>query len=300
MEADVANDLLSSWERSLKAARKSPNTIENYHYGALAYLQWCAGAGVDPDFTRKQAEDFVIDVMEAHKASTAAARLKAVKRWAAWLAAEEEITGNALAGMPMPQIDTEAIGILDADQLRALIATCHGPGRGRFRDIRDEAMIRFMAETATRAGEVVKMDLADMDLGGSKALLHGKGGKDRYAGFGPKTAYAIDKYLRARRKHVLARESAALWLPVTRGKVFGYSGLYRCLTERGAEAGLVGFHPHMLRSTAAVRWLQARGSTTGLMSTAGWSSIDMLQRYIRSAESTLATEEAKALNTGDY
>lgn len=300
MDTDTANDLLSSWERALRAARKSPNTIEIYHYGALAYLRWCGRAGADPDFTREQAQDFVIDVMETGKPSTARTRLKALKLWAAWLTAEGELAADELAGMPLPKEDSEALGFLTADQLRQLLATCHGPGRGRFQDLREEAVIRFMAETTARAGEVVGMELADLDLAGSKALLHGKGGKDRYVGFGPKTAYALDKYLRARRKHVMARETQRLWLPVLRGRVYGYSGLYRCLTERAAEAGLVGFHPHMLRSTAAVRWLQASGSTTGLMSVAGWSSVDMLARYIRTAESTLATEEAKSLNTGDY
>jgi integrase/recombinase XerD len=300
VETDVATDLLASWERALKAARKSPYTIENYHYGALAYLRWCTAAAVGPDFTREQAQDFVIDVMETNKPSTAGLRLKALKLWAAWLTEEGEIPVNELAGMTPPREDSDAIGILDADQLRRLIATCHGPGRGRYKDLRDEAIIRFMAETTARAGEVVRMQLADVDLNGGKALLHGKGGKERYVGLGDKTAYAIDKYLRARRRHPLARETERFWLPITRGKVYGYSGLYRSLTERAAEAGLVGFHPHMLRSTAAVRWLQASGSTTGLMSTAGWSSVTMLQRYIRTAESTLAIEEAKRLNTGDY
>ena len=48
-----------------------------------------------------------------------------------------------------------------------------------------------------RAGEVLGMQLADVDLTrGLATVRRGKGGKGRVVPFGPQTAAAIDRYMR--------------------------------------------------------------------------------------------------------
>ena len=64
-------------------------------------------------------------------------------------------------------------------------------------------------------------------------------------------------------------------------------------------AGLNGFHPHLLRHTAASRWLAAGGSEGGLMAVAGWSTRDMIDRYTRATAAERAAAEARGLNLGD-
>jgi integrase/recombinase XerD len=115
--------------------------------------------------------------------------------------------------------------------------------------------------------------------------------------FGPQTGRAIDRYLRLRRTHRLA-ETPALWLG-DRGKGFSYPALYHSLSNRAQRAGLVGFHPHLLRHTFAHRWLAASGSDSGLLAVAGWQRPDMLMRYTRARASERAAAEARELNLGD-
>jgi len=163
---------------------------------------------------------------------------------------------------------------------------------------RDEAMLRFMLETGARAGEVVAIELSDLDLPGGTAIIRkGKGRKGRVVPFGPATAQALDRYLRLRRAHRLAA-SPALWLG-DRGKGFSYDALHKTLAERAAAAGIVGFHPHKMRHTAAHRWLAAGGSEGGLMAVAGWTRPDMLMRYTKAQASSRAAEEARGLNLGE-
>ena len=84
-----------------------------------------------------------------------------------------------------------------------------------------------------------------------------------------------------------------------RGKRFSYDALHKTLGERANAAGIVGFHPHKLRHTAAHRWLAAGGSEGGLMAVAGWTRPDMLMRYTKAQASARAAEEAKKLNLGE-
>ena len=98
---------------------------------------------------------------------------------------------------------------LTDEQLRLLIKACAGKD---LMDRRDEAIVRLMAETGLRAGEVIAMQVSDVDLQHGRAIVRrGKGGKGRPVPFGPQTSRAIDRYLRLRRSHRLAG-TPALWL----------------------------------------------------------------------------------------
>jgi integrase len=155
-----------------------------------------------------------------------------------------------------------------------------------------------MVETGCRAGEVAVMKLSDLQLPAGMAVVRrGKGGKGRSVPFGPQTTRALDRYIRARRTHRLAGTDA-LWLG-DRGKQFSYWGLHKALGMRARRADIPGFHPHILRHTAAHRWLAAGGSEGGLMAVAGWTRPDMLARYTRARASERAAEEARRLNLGE-
>jgi len=288
--------LLGSWELSLRAERKSPQTIKSYVTGVEQYLAWCTDAGVPALLDRPTVNGFVSALLAGGGApATARARQLAVRRFSAWLVEEGEADQDRLLGLRAPQLDTKVIEPLTDDQLRAMLKACAGRD---LRERRDEALIRLMAETGVRAGEVAVLALADVNLTTGTAIVRrGKGGKGRSVPFGPRTALAIDRYIRVRRTHRLAA-SPALWLG-DRGKPFAYDGLHASLKHRAALAGVDGFHPHRLRHTAAHRWLAAGGSEGGLMAMAGWTRPDMLMRYTKAQASVRAAEEAKSLNLGD-
>jgi integrase len=165
-------------------------------------------------------------------------------------------------------------------------------------DRRDEAVVRLMAETGLRAGEVLGLQVADVDLQQGRAVVRrGKGGKGRAVPFGAQTAAALDRYLRARRTHRL-KDTSALWLGGG-GQTFSYHGLNIALKRRAQAAGIQGFHLHLMRHTAATRWLRAGGSEGGLMAVAGWSTRGMVDRYTGASASERAAAEARGLNLGD-
>jgi site-specific recombinase XerD len=123
-------------------------------------------------------DKFVASLLDhGAEAATARSRQLAVRRFSAWLAEEGEIPGDELGRMKPPKLDAKAVNPLSEDQLRALLAACKGP---EFRDKRDEAIIRLMTETGARAGEVLALTVADVDLkAGTAVIHHGKGGKAR-------------------------------------------------------------------------------------------------------------------------
>jgi site-specific recombinase XerD len=288
--------LLPSWELALRAERKSPQTIKSYGDGVRAFLRWCEEHHHSPALDRDLMKGFVADLLDGGaEPATARSRQLGMRRFSAWLVEEGEIDDDPLLGLKAPKLDAKVTDSLSETELRALIKACGGK---EFRDRRDEAIVRLMAETGMRAGEVCGLTVDDVDLNrGLVTVRRGKGGKGRIAPFGDQTARAVDRYLRLRRTHLLAA-TAALWLG-DRGKSLEYYGLHKALKYRAEVAGLSKFHPHLLRHTAASRWLAAGGSEGGLMAVAGWSTRDMIDRYTRATAAERAAAEARGLNLGD-
>lgn len=288
--------LLPSWELALRSERKSAQTIKSYGDGVRAFLRWCDEHRHSPALDRELVKGFVADLLDAGaEPATARARQLGVRRFSVWLEEEGEIETDPLLGLKAPKLDTKVVASLTDDELRRLIKACGGK---EFRDRRDEAIVRLMSETGMRAGEVLGLTVTDIDLErGMVTVRRGKGGKGRVAPFGPHTARAVDRYLRARRTHRLA-DTPQLWLG-DRGKNIEYHGLRDTLRYRAELAGIKGFHVHLLRHTAAARWLAAGGSEGGLMAVAGWSTRDMIDRYTRSTAADRAATEARGLNLGE-
>lgn len=294
--------LLPSWLLSLRADRKSEQTLKGYSDGVRFYLRWCERVHAEP-LDRGSLRAWVSELMDGgNRPATARARQLAVRRFTAWLTEEGELPADPFLGITGPKLDTAVVEPLSEDDLRALLRACQPPKGATpaetLRHRRDEAILRLMLETGARAGEVVGLDVADLDLPGGTALIRrGKGGRGRIVPFGPHTARALDRYLRLRARHRLA-DSAALWVG-DRGKGFTYDALHKTLKQRADAAGIAGFHPHKMRHTAAHRWLAAGGSEGGLMAVAGWARPEMLMRYTRAQASSRAAAEARTLNLGE-
>ena len=166
------------------------------------------------------------------------------------------------------------------------------------RHVRDEAIIRLMAETGIRLSEVIALTAADLDLdAGLVTIRRGKGGRGRIIPVGPTTSAAIHTYLGVRQEQRHA-DKEQLWVG-ERGCGLTVNALYRTLSRRAERAGITAFRPHRLRHTAAHRWLAAGGSESGLMAMAGWTRVEMLIRYTRANAGERAAAEARRLDLGN-
>lgn len=288
-----AEELAESFCRSI-APSSSKKTVASYREGVRQFINYC---GESVELLPDKVNRFVMFLLDERKVAPATARLRqlAVRRFSAWLASEGEIPRDELLGLKAPKIPDTLILELDEEQITALLRTCDTK---TFAGKRDDAIIRFMVETGARCDEVISMTVNDIDRDRGLAYIRkAKGGKVRIVTFGSRTLAAIDRYMRARRKHRLA-DTAALWLG-DRSQGFSYNGLYRSLKLKGKAAGIRGFHPHVLRHTFARRWLDKGGSEGGLMAQAGWSKRDMIDRYTRMTSERRAIDEARRLRLGD-
>src|SRR5688572_28352791 len=118
-----------------------------------------------------------------------------------------------MVNMHPPLVPEQPVPVLSLDDLRALLKTCEG---ARFEDRRDAAIIRLLADTGIRRGELAGLTVGDVEIdaraGGGVVDVLGKGRRRRTVPFGAKTAIAVRRYLRDRERYPKAAGTDGLWL----------------------------------------------------------------------------------------
>ncbi len=290
--------LIRSFTRHLMAENKSPKTIETYVVSARlleAFLRE-KGMPTDPEnITREHLEEWLIDLQGRSKPGTVSTRFRGVQQFFRWMLEEGEISVNPMARMQRPAVpdDGQNTPVLTDSEIRKLIKVCEGAS---FEHRRDMAVVRLLLDTGMRRNELAMLKVDDIDWELSTVTVMGKGRRSRVCPFAPRAGKALDRYLRARKKHAHA-DSDSLWLGRT-GPMTP-SGVYQIVRDRAVEAGIGPVHPHMFRHSWAHLFRAAGGQEDDLMHLGGWRSRTMLTRYGRSAAEERALQAHKRFSPGE-
>ena len=147
--------------------------------------------------------------------------------------------------------------------------------RDHCKEIRDLAMIDLLYSTGIRVGELVNLNINDIDLEGRECVVYGKGDKERKVYFDAKAKVHLKEYIDGR-----SDENEALFVtldaPFDRLKI---SGVEIRLRQMGRKLQLDRIHPHKFRRTMATRAIDKGMPIEQVQKILGHSQIDTTMQY---------------------
>ena len=141
--------------------------------------------------------------------------------------------------------------------------------------IRDLAIIDILYSTGMRVGELVNLNIEDIDFNERQCVVHGKGNKERQVYIDARTKLHLKKYLESR-----SDQEQALFVtldsPHERLKI---SGVEIRLRELGRKLSIDRVHPHKFRRSMATRAIDKGMPIEQVQKLLGHQQIDTTMHY---------------------
>ncbi len=277
--------VLADYERHLVSERDlSAHSVRAYVTDLQALAAHAERLGVlDPaGLTIRTLRSWLANLQTLGKARTTMARRAASARvFTAWLVRTGRATTDPGALLASPKARRELPDALTQTEMRAVLDAAlvdladEGP-----RGLRDLAILELLYATGIRVGELVGLDIDDLDRGRRVVRVFGKGRKERSVPYGAPAGDALELWLSSGRPTMTAADTGAAVFVGIRGSRIDPRAVRRIVHERlGAIEGGPDLGPHGLRHTAATHLLEGGADLRSVQEILGHASLGTTQIY---------------------
>ena len=184
-----------------------------------------------------------------------------------WLEEEDYILKSPMRRIHKIKTKQQVKEIISYEAIEMLRDSCCCP--------RDLAMIDLLYSTGIRVGELVNLNISDINFEARECVVFGKGDKERRVYFDAKAKLHLKDYLKSRND-----DNPALFVtldsPYARLKI---SGVEIRIRELGRRMNLSKIHPHKFRRTMATRAIDKGMPIEQVQKILGHSQIDTTMQY---------------------
>lgn len=156
-------------------------------------------------------------------------------------------------------------------------------------NLRDLAIIDLLASTGMRVGELVKLNITDIDFDNRECVVFGKGSKERPVYFDARTKIHLRNYVQSR-----TDENPALFVSLLKPyKRLEISGVEIRIRQIGRNLGLDKVHPHKFRRTLATRAIDKGMPIEQVQQLLGHAKIDTTMQYAMVSQNNVKLSHRK-------
>lgn len=262
-------ELLEHYITAKRVQGCTPATIEHYR---CVLIQMYERIGLP--FTQITHEDIMdlfarLETEFLLSARTRSGYRSVYRTFFLWLQDEEFIIKNPMLRIPPIKYPKTIKVPYTSSDLAKLEETALNPD-----DSRNLAIIHFLRSTACRIQEMCQLNVADIDLANRRAIVDGKGAKERYILFDEKTALYLTYYLAERDDDLPA-------LFIGRGTDrMSPGGIRRMLNRLADKAEVSHVYPHRFRRTQATALLRKGMKLEKVSKLLGHAKLDTTMDYI--------------------
>lgn len=198
-----------------------------------------------------------------------------------WLEEEDFILKSPMRRIHKIKTKTVVKETISDENIEKMRDGCHS--------LRDLAIIDLLYSTGIRVGELVNLNIGDVNFEQRECIVFGKGDKERRVYFDARTKIHLQEYIESRKDNNSAL-FVTLDYPYDRLKI---SGVEIRLRELGRALNLSRIHPHKFRRTMATRAIDKGMPIEQVQKLLGHSQIDTTMQYAIVNQNNVKTSHQK-------
>ncbi|MDQ3280388.1 MAG: tyrosine recombinase XerC [Acidobacteriota bacterium] len=208
--------------------------------------------------------------------STIARHLSALRTFFKYLVREEIVEANPARTVSTPKREKHLPAVMQPADVTLLLEQ---PDTSTNLGLRDAAYLELLYASGLRIGELVGIDIDDLELRARLVKVRGKGSKERIVPFGSKAEAALRAYLAVRGELAKDADERAVFVNY-RGQRITTRSVRRLFDGYVKQAALrSGISPHTLRHSFATHLLNAGADLRGIQELLGHASLSTTQKY---------------------
>lgn len=184
-----------------------------------------------------------------------------------WLEEEDYILKSPMRRIHKIKSKTVVKEVISDESMEKMRDACE--------EMRDLAIIDLLYSTGIRVGELVRLNIADVNMEQRECIVFGKGDKERKVYFDAKAKVHLMNYLASRTDN-----NPALFVSLQgKHQRLKISGVEIRLRQLGQKLSLDRIHPHKFRRTMATRAIDKGMPIEQVQKILGHSQIDTTMQY---------------------
>lgn len=226
--------------------------------------------------------------------ATIARRSAAARAFCAWATRTGRLTADPALRLASPRRGQTLPGVLAQEEAVSLMQVAGvAADDGDPVRLRDVAAIELLYASGVRVGELVALDVDDVDLSQRTLRVLGKGAKERVVPFGVPAGAAVTHWLDAGRPRLAGAGSGAALLLGRRGARADARQIRQVVHDLVSHVtGAADIGPHGLRHSAATHLLEGGADLRAVQELLGHATLQTTQIYTHvSVERLKATYE---------
>jgi site-specific recombinase XerD len=294
----TAEAYLDAYLRELAGvAGRSSYTIRNYRNDIGDFLRWLRERAADPLETSRQEFRAYLGELRARglAASSITRRTSTVHGFYRYLLREGATGRDLLYGVALPRRPKILPRVLDPALIARLV---EAPPASTPAGLRDRAILELLYGGGLRVSELAALDVQSIDLDQGRAIVRGKGARERVVLFGGPALVALERYLDAGRPRLVSGPGTALFLNRNGGRLTPRA-VQMLIKKHALAAGIdQDVWPHLLRHSFATHLLDGGADLRIVQDLLGHSSANTTQIYThvsRARQAEVSNQAWKAI-----
>lgn len=189
---------------------------------------------------------------------------------------------NPTAGLSRPKPERRLPRFWSEADVERVLAEAPTARPDPARDVRDRAVLELFYSAGLRVGELVGLNVGDIDPWEGTLRVFGKGRRERVVPLGERALNALRRSLSLRGVDLLARSSAGAAVPLFLGRAgrrLEVRTARRVVERAGRRGGVPGAHPHLLRHSFATHLLDRGCDLRSVQEMLGHKNLSTTQIY---------------------